>query len=290
MARIQELTLGGNNRALLILALIAGLIAAVVVFVAVSGSGDDGGAGAVPTGGTAVVVATQDISAGTAITEDMVEVKTVPDDLLLTGTYDEPSLVVGEQTKVAILAGEQLSSAKIGLAVPEDGLAGVVPTGMRAISLQVEEKTAVGGLLLPGDRVDVYVTSKLGRQAGLADDEYILRTELVLQDIEVLSVAQEAQEPTAQTSTSEGDTEDASVYSGEIPEDVEEQPQASTVTLALTPDQALILAQVQAPEYAEQIFTSLRPFGDHTIIENPQPVDRVFIDGGGLLPNLDFGN
>ena len=113
------------------------------------------------------MVAAQDISAGTEITEDMVEVNEVPEDLLVTGTYDDTELVVGEQAKVAILEGEQLSSAKIGLAVPEDGLAGVVPTGMRGISLQVEEKTAVGGLLLPGDRVDVYVTYKIaGRPAS----------------------------------------------------------------------------------------------------------------------------
>jgi Flp pilus assembly protein CpaB len=179
-----------------------------------------------------------------------------------------------------VLKGEQLSSAKIGLPVPEDALSGVVPAGMRGIALEVREVTAVGGLLLPGDRVDVILTYKIVRAPGLAEDEYILRTQTLLQDIEVLSVAQEAQEPTSQRASGEDTQEDTAVTSGQLPEDVEEQPTATTVTLALTPEQTLILANAQSPEFGEgaNIFTSLRAFGDHEIIENPAPIDRTFVD------------
>ena len=65
MARLQEMTMNRGNRTLLLLALAAGLVAAVVVFVAVN-SGDDEKTATVAEGVTTspVVVASQNISAG----------------------------------------------------------------------------------------------------------------------------------------------------------------------------------------------------------------------------------
>ena len=94
-SRIDQLRLEGSNRALLLLALLAGLVAAVVVFVAVSDGGDDSANPAAVAGGSnATLVATQSISAGTEITSDMVKDVNVPDDVLVTGAYVDSELVV----------------------------------------------------------------------------------------------------------------------------------------------------------------------------------------------------
>ncbi len=283
----QGLTFAQGNRALLFIALAAGLIAAVIVFIVVSEGGDDGSSpaasGTVPT-----LVAAQSISAGDEITEDMVKLTDIPQDLVISGAYEEADkeLVVGEVSRVAIAEGEQFTSAKIGLAVPDKGLPGVVPPGMRAVALEVDEVTAVGGNLLPGDRIDINVVIKIGRAPGLAEDEYILRATTILQNVEVLSVAQEAQTPVAQTKTEDEDaTSDPSVTSGELPEDVDQQPDAQTLTLALSPADALLL--IGAQEQAERVWAVARAFGDDAIVE-VAPYDQVIVDEsfnfGDILP------
>ena len=97
MAKGRELTLLGNSRALLLLALVAGAVAAVLVFVAVNDSGDDGGGGTLSADSAEVVVAAQEISAGTEITTEMVELRAVPDDLILVGSFTqaEPLSAIG---------------------------------------------------------------------------------------------------------------------------------------------------------------------------------------------------
>ncbi len=276
MARTsRQLKLANTNGLLLLLAVVAGLVAAVIVFIAVSESGD-GDSAATITGTAPALVATQSISAGTLVTEEMVKVVDVPESLLVVGVYDDADLVVGEVSTVAIGAGEQITTLKIGLLVPDQGLSGVVAPGMRAVSVQVGEVTAVGGNLLPGDRVDILVTTRIERAPGLAEDEYILRTTTLLQDVEVLSVAQEAQKPAAQAATTDdGEVGSASYTSGQLPEDVTEQPNASTLTLALTPEQAVILVSEQ--EYAQRIWAVLRAFGDDSITE-VEPYEITIIE------------
>ena len=165
MAKGRELTLLGNSRALLLLALIAGAVAAVLVFVAVNDSGDDGG-GTLSADSAEVVVAAQEISAGTEITTEMVELRAVPEDLILVGSFTQAEPFIGDRARITIAKGEQVTNTKIGLAVPDAGLAGVVPPGMRAVAIEVRELTAVGGLLLPGDRVDLVATTRIDSAPG----------------------------------------------------------------------------------------------------------------------------
>jgi hypothetical protein len=81
-------------------------------------------------------------------------------------------------------------------------------------------------------------------------------------------VAQEAQKPSAQTATTEdGSADSASYTSGQLPDDVEEQPGASTLTVSLTPDQALVLISEQ--ENAVSVWAVLRAFGDDSTVELP---------------------
>ena len=277
MARIQEMTMPGGNRTLLLIALIAGAVAAVIVFVAVTNGGDDE-SGTTPVTGNAVpaLVATQSIKAGQEITAEMVEVRQVPADLQVSGVFEDSEPVVGEVSKISIASGEQITRAKIGIPVPDKGLPGVVPAGMRGVAVEVDEVTAVGGNLLPGDRVDIIATTRIDGAPGLAEGQYILRTETLLQNVEVVAVAQEAQKPSAGTSTTD-EAEGGTTASGEIPDDVEEQPDAATLTLALSPEDTLLLISRQ--EYAIRIWAVVRAFGDDTIIE-VAPTDVTIVDEG----------
>jgi pilus assembly protein CpaB len=253
---------------MLIVAIVAGLVAAAAVFIAVNEStGDSGGSGA-SGGAVPALLATENISVGTEITDDMVRVTDVPEDLRVIGALTEPDLAVGEVARVAISSGEQITEGKLGVPVPDKGLAGVVPQGMRAAGLEVDEVTAAGGLLLPGDRVDIFAAKKV------ADD--VLRTELVLQDVEVLSVAQEALEASGRADSSTDGSSDAAASSGQLPEDVEEQPDAGTLTLALTPEQVQTLISYHDNEDVENIWAVLRPYGDRSHVDlAPTDVTQV---------------
>jgi pilus assembly protein CpaB len=258
MARIQGLTISRGNRGLLILALITGLVAAIVVFVALNqggGGSDNAKPGSAVTTTSAVVVAKSDIAAGTEITAGMVEVIEAPDSLLVRDAFTSTQLVVGETARYPIAAGEQVTRARVGPNTEGDGLAFVVPAGMRAIAVKVDEITGVGGLILPGDRADVIAV--ISDQAGVND-----RVVTVLQDVEVLAVAQSAQEPVPaadEEAAAQAETDGASTTSGQLPEDAEPQPSARTVTLALTPEQVQLLTLVQEKG---SVYLSLRRFGD----------------------------
>src|SRR5262249_7281143 len=152
--------------------------------------------------------------------------------------------------------GEQITPSKIGTPVPNKGLSGVLRAGQRAISLEVTQVTAVGGLLLPGDHVDVIASFLLK-----GPDLDTLQTKTVLQNVEALSVAQEAQKAAA--GTTQSDQGNASAYtSGQVPEDVKQQPTASTVTLSLDPQQAEVLVSVQSNPDVKKLFAVLRAYGD----------------------------
>src|SRR3990170_1938268 len=260
MARIQGLTISRGNRGLLILALITGLVAAIVVFVALNqggGGSDNAKTGSAVTTTSAVVVAKSDIAAGTEITAGMVKVIEVPDSLLVGDAFTSTQLVVGEAARYPIAAGEQVTRARVGANTEGDGLAFVVPAGMRAIAVSVDEITGVGGLILPGDRADVIAV--ISEQAGTNNPDRVVT---VLQDVEVLAVAQSAQEPVptaSEDAAAQAETDGASTTSGQLPEDPEPQPSARTVTLALTPEQVQLLALVQEEG---SVYLSLRRFGD----------------------------
>ena len=137
MARIQGLTISRGSRGLLILALITGLVAAIVVFVALNQGG--GGSDNAKTGSavttTSAVVAKSDIAAGTEITADMLKVIEVPEALLIAGAYTETAPLVGQKVRVPILSGEQVPASKVGVQDKDEGLALVVPKGMRGLGV-----------------------------------------------------------------------------------------------------------------------------------------------------------
>lgn len=260
MARIHELTAARNGKGLWLLALLSGVLAAVFTIVAIKSAGGGGGGDAgAPATTSQVVVALLDIPAGTEITAQQIQLIDVPTTLVVKGAFSDVQPLIGETTRYPIAAGEQLNQLKVGPQAAGDGLAFVVPKGKRALSVKVDEISGVGGLLLPGDRVDVIAVLQK-EDAGL--DKAIT----ILQNIEVLAVAQNAQEPVpaveGQVAAEPGTPEGAS--SGQLPEDREPQPDARTVTLALAPHEAQLLSLIQDNG---KIWLSLRPFGEEVPVD-----------------------
>ena len=260
-----------STRVLFYLALVFAVVAGVFVFVALNQSGDDEKEAVTPgvtTSSRQVVVAGEDIDIRTEVTEGMLTMKTVPGDEALQGAYSDYEPVVGQITRQDIFKGEQVTRSKVGPQTDteiEQGLSFVIPAGMRGFSIKVDETSAVGGLLLPGDLVDVI---------GVFDDEDdfdVDKAVTLLQNIEVLAVAQESQEaippPAAADEEAtpvaeDGATEEAASQQdslGTRPEDVETKPKAKTVTMAVTPEQAQLLALSQAQG---KLVLALRPYGD----------------------------
>ena len=264
MARLNDITASRGNRLLLGLALAAGAVAAVLVFVALSSNDDSGGTvSSGPT--TSVVVAVQDINAGTVISSDMVKTVEVGADQLIGGAVTDTSLVVGEAARVKIYAGEQFATGKVGAENETEGVSGVIPPGKRGIAISIDEVTAVGGLLLPGNKVDIVATFVIEEGPGIPADYDLWRTVTILQGVEVISVAREAQEPRP-VDRSSADTAD-STTSGQLPDEVDKQPDARTVTVALDPGQVQQL--ISAQEIAVKVWLSLLPFGDSGGVDLP---------------------
>lgn len=270
-----------SSRTFLLLALIfAGITAALVYAGLRASGGEDEGGGAVQAATVPVVVAARNIGMGQEITADMVEVKSLPADIVVAGAFARPEDVVGKNAAGLIEKGDQLSPTKVSqyyiprLNKDVKAPSLVIPKGMRGFSVPVTEITGVGGLLLPGDRVDVI--------AVFDENEHFDRAKAVvlLQNIMVVSVAQEALEPApaASAAGSEGETGGEGAVpaepntAGVIPPDVENQPSARQVVLAVTPQDAALLALVQQNA---TLYVSLRRQGDDQPIGGPTEVDLL---------------
>lgn len=229
-----------SNRAIFLMAVVCGVISAILVGAVLASQGGSGGSAA---GEVPVVVAARDIPARTMLTADMLEVKQLPADAALRGVFSDPAALEGRITLQAIAAGEPILPVKVAEQGRDRGLAFIVPPGKRALAVNVSEVIGVGGMLIPGDYVDVLVHFEA--EEGRPD-----KVITILQNIPVLSVAQ-----TMQTPAPEGEQGQGGVRN----ETADPNPEAKTVTLAVTPEeaQALFLA-----EQTGEIRLALRSFGD----------------------------
>lgn len=273
---------GKGNRGVLVAALFLGLLSAVLVFVYLSQSGG-GGEEAAPTGETkSVVVASQDITAGTRITEDMVRVKNVSADAVVPNALTTTEMAVGSVARFPIIADEQILENRLaagGIEVAEGEkmpLTYIVPQGMRAVGVNTKQVISAGGLVLPGDYVDIILVAEVKTDLPPPlDRSHISQT--ILQNIEVLAVEQTLEEVVPEETTGDGATD------GEVSERValvrsDPDPEAITVTLAVTPEQAEILAMADVISAASEndeteIRLSLRQFGDSEQISVPAMTD-----------------
>jgi pilus assembly protein CpaB len=177
-----------------------------------------------------VVVAMSDILPGTAIEENMVIETAVPLKFVQPSAFTSVREAVGQIAAVPI----QKDSQVLGTAMTSVGrsLATKIPRGMRAVSLAVTDVTGVSSLVAANNYVDVLATVKLGSGLGSANQRVFVTT--LFQNVMVLAVGSDLGE----VRTTSPDDPMAALAQ-------QERERFSTVTLALTPQQAqdLVLAQ-----------------------------------------------
>jgi pilus assembly protein CpaB len=275
---------GSINRRFLMLALVSAALSALLVFVAISRAGG-GKESSASTDTAAVVVAAVEIPARTQITKEMVKVENVPVSVKPEMAYGSVDEAIGKVTRYPITADEEVTSLKV---VSLEGVQGAdslsftVPKGMRAISIKADQVLSAGGLVLPGDYVDVVAVFNVKNAKGEVEEAWVART--ILQNVEVLAVAQTITEVAP---AAEGDgTEAAAIESDGQRARVSEakpDPAATTLTLLVQPEQAewIFLAEANGT-----LRVVVRGFGDSDIKEVKPIVESELLPPGVPMPPL----
>jgi len=214
----------------------------------------------------------------------MLDVKLLPPEAVSPLAFKSVDAAIGQVTRFPLTLGEQVLTSKV---VTLDGRLGrslsfVIPEGKRGFAITASDVQNAGGLLLPGDYVDIIVLHDVEFLNDPADPSsrevvpsYLVQT--LMQNVEVLAVAQaivdvvevpvEAEEGAegAPAVPVEGEEVEGSTQRVRNSETVP-IPGAATITIAVTPEEAerLYLAEANG-----LIRLSVRPFGDDETV----PID-----------------
>jgi pilus assembly protein CpaB len=170
MNRSRLLMIGG-------LALAVGLLVAFTVYNRLrTFAGSANNAGGVP-----VVVAADDIQVGAKVQAQDVLVVTIPAAAVPPGAFSATSKVLGRGAVMPVSKGEFILPSKLAALNAGAGLPSLIPQGMRAVSVRVNDVVSVAGFVQPGTRVDVLAT---GTQ-GSGNDR---QTTTVLENVAVIAV------------------------------------------------------------------------------------------------------
>lgn len=225
-----------RRRLLLVLAFAAvvGLVASLLVYRVIVQIATPVGPGT----SEEVVVASVNMALAETVTPQHVKVVAWPRGSVPSGAIRSVKDAEGRVVRSSIVAGEPLIEAKL---APElSGRGGImpmlVPEGQRGVSIKVDEAVRESGFVMPNSRVDVLVS--MAKAPG--SQERIAK--VILQDVLVLAA-------------------------GQAVEMRENKPvTVTTVTLALTPEQAERLAVAQAEG---RLTLATRNLRDNTVVSTP---------------------
>jgi pilus assembly protein CpaB len=126
-----------------------------------------------------VAVAAADISVGTQIQEKDVRMVEISTDATPPGAFGSTKRLLGRGAVLPIAQGEFFISGKnLASENAGSGLPSMIPSGMRAVSVRVNDGSSVGGFVQPGTRVDVLMTGTSG--SGEAQTMTVLKNVRVL--------------------------------------------------------------------------------------------------------------
>lgn len=131
--------------------------------------------------GIDVIVAADDLQVGARVEEHDIKIIRIPVSDLPPGAPRKRSEVLGHGVIIPITKGEFILPTKLAAENAGSGLPSLIPPGMRAVSVRVNDVVAVAGFVTPGTRVDVLLT---GAPSTAGADEV---TTTVLQNIAVLA-------------------------------------------------------------------------------------------------------
>jgi pilus assembly protein CpaB len=105
-----------------------------------------------------LVVAARPMPMGTAVGERDVKLVAWPARDPIAGSYSEVKAVANRGLIASVAEDEPITETKLAPLEAGSGLPPSIPSGMRAISVKVNEVIGVAGFVVPGTRVDVVVT------------------------------------------------------------------------------------------------------------------------------------
>jgi pilus assembly protein CpaB len=149
----------------------------------------------------------------------------------------------------SLVEGEPILAEKLVSKDTGAGLSATIPSGMRAISVPVNDVIGVAGFVMPGSSVDVLATGTAARNGNV--------TRTILEDVRVLAAGQETE------ITQQGKPQKVQV-----------------ITLLVTPDQSDQLAMASAQG---RLQLAMRNLLDTTHTDSP-PVYEASLFGGGPEP------
>jgi pilus assembly protein CpaB len=134
---------------------------------------------------TKAIVAARDLELGAVIKESDLKAAPWPGALPANAVLKTED-VIGRGVTTAIYKGEPIVENRLAPKGAGGGLAAMIPAGMRAVAVRVNDVVGVAGFVVPGMRVDVLIS---GSPPSNGSQGTLTRT--LLQNIEVLSAGQE---------------------------------------------------------------------------------------------------
>jgi pilus assembly protein CpaB len=179
------------------------------------------------------LIASRDIPKGAIIKADSLDTSIIPEQYLQPQAVSSAERVLGMVAVLPIAKGEQITLSKLVQPRQLGGLAEGTPIGKRAVTISVDSLSGLGGMIKPGNYVDVIallpvpVTTADGKQVNQ------IAVMPLFQNILVLAVGQD----TGTISASSG---------GKKAQEGERRSDSSPlITLALSPQEANLIAFVQ---------------------------------------------
>lgn len=133
-----------------------------------------------------VVIAARPLPVGLTVKTADIKVVKMPAQAFPKGGFSKPEDVLDRPVVANILAEEPIIEGRLALRGSGVGLAPIIPVGMRAVTVRVNDVVGVAGFVLPGMRVDVLIT-------GNPPGNRTTVTKTVLQNILVLSAGKTLQ-------------------------------------------------------------------------------------------------
>lgn len=140
-------------------------------------------------GTTQVAVAAAPLNYGTELTPDKVRFADYPNTALPAGSFHSLNELLPPGQKRVVLTdiepNEPILDPKISAPGRDASIAALLPAGMRATSVRINDVSGVAGFIQPNDSVDVLIT----RSVAGRDDQ---ATDVLMQNVRVLAIGQNA--------------------------------------------------------------------------------------------------
>lgn len=208
---------------------------------------------------TNVLVAARDLKMGETLTPDTLSWQVWPADSVSPAfiTQDkQPNIKNSLQNSAVrsyIVAGEPITEAKLLKLDNASVMSVMLRPGMRAISLEISPETGAGGFILPGDYVDVLLTTRLTNYSSdSASNAPAIKSQPILEGVRVLAIDQIFNTDASGSGTAVG----------------------RTATLEVFPEQATIIAKAEEAGVVTLILRGISELlnEDGTIMEDPMPI------------------